>query len=78
MLLFNGGFILIGVTLMFFYIQFKEVFRVLNDSKKAQFYAQMSKPIGLLAGGFYAGIGLVPHDLNFSLHVFFVGVYMCF
>ena len=71
MLLFNGGLILIGVTLMFFYIQFKEVFRVLNDSKKAQFYAQMSKPIGLLAGGFYAGIGLVPHDLNFSLHVFF-------
>ena len=58
-------------SLMFFYIQFKEVFKVLNDSKKAQFYARLSKPIGLLAGGFYAGIGFVPHDLNFSLHVYF-------
>tara|TARA_B100000767_G_scaffold275735_1_gene314849 strand:+ start:31866 stop:32381 length:516 start_codon:yes stop_codon:yes gene_type:complete len=42
MLLFNGGLILIGATLMLFYIQFKEVFEVLNDSKKTQFYARLS------------------------------------
>lgn len=71
MLLFNGGLILIGATLMLFYIQFKEVFRVFNDSKKTQFYARLCKPIGLFAGFFYVGVGLVPHDLDFGLHVFF-------
>ncbi|MGB2502067.1 MAG: hypothetical protein ACPH94_01195 [Flavobacteriaceae bacterium] len=71
MILFNGGLILIGATIMLFYIQFKEVFKVLNDSKKTQFYARLSKPLGLLAGVFYAGVGFVPHDLDFGLHVFF-------
>ena len=28
-------------------------------------------PVGLLAGFFYAGVGLVPHDLHFEAHVFF-------
>jgi len=28
-------------------------------------------PVGLLAGFFYAGVGFVPHDLDFGAHVFF-------
>lgn len=71
MLLFNGSLILIGVTLMLFYTQFKEVFLKLNDTAKAQKLAKITKPVGLLAGILYAGVGLVPHDLHFGAHVFF-------
>ena len=63
MLLFNGSLILIGVTLMLFYTQFKEVFLTLNDTAKAQKLAKITKPVGLLAGILYAGVGLVPHGL---------------
>ena len=71
MLLFNGSLILIGATLMLFYVQFKKVFVLIEDSSKAQFYAKITMPVGLLAGFFYAGVGLVPHDLHFGAHVFF-------
>ena len=71
MLLFNGSLILIGATLMLFYVQFKKVFVLIEDSSKAQFYAKITTPVGLLAGFFYAGVGLVPHDLHFGAHVFF-------
>ena len=71
MLLFNGSLILIGATLMFFYVQFKKVFVLIEDSSKAQFYAKITMPVGLLAGFFYAGVGFVPHDLHFGAHVFF-------
>ena len=71
MLLFNGSLILIGATLMLFYVQFKKVFVLIEDSSKAQFYAKITTPVGLLAGFFYAGVGFVPHDLHFGAHVFF-------
>lgn len=71
MLLFNGSLILIGATLMLFYVQFKKVFVLIEDSSKAQFYAKITTPVGLLAGFFYAGVGFVPHDLHFGVHVFF-------
>lgn len=71
MLLFNGSLILIGATLMLFYVQFKKVFVLIEDSSKAQFYAKITMPVGLLAGFFYAGVGFVPHDLHFGAHVFF-------
>ena len=71
MLLFNGSLILIGVTLMLFYVNFKKVFDLIEDSGKSIFYSKISMPVGLLAGFFYAGVGLVPHDLNFEAHVFF-------
>ncbi|MDA9327539.1 DUF998 domain-containing protein [Flavobacteriaceae bacterium] len=71
MLLFNGSLILIGATLMLFYVNFKKVFGLIEDSSKSIFYSKITMPVGLLAGFFYAGVGLVPHDLHFEAHVFF-------
>ena len=71
MILFNGSLILIGVTLMLFYIEFKKIFTLIKDSYKAMFYAKITLPVGLLAGFFFAGVGFVPHDLHFAAHVFF-------
>jgi hypothetical protein len=71
MLLFNGSLILIGATLMLFYYNFKKVFAFIEDSSKSILYSKITMPVGLLAGFFYAGVGLVPHDLHFGAHVFF-------
>jgi hypothetical membrane protein len=71
MLLFNGGLILIGITLMIFYFHFKKIFPFMEDTSKSIFYSKITMPVGLLAGFFYAGVGFVPHDLHFELHVFF-------
>ena len=71
MILFNGSLILIGVTLMLFYVEFKKVFTLIKDTYKTRLYAKITLPVGLLAGFFYAGVGLVPHDLHFATHVFF-------
>ncbi len=71
MLLFNGSLILIGITLMLFYFHFKKVFPLMEDTSKSIFYARITMPVGLLAGFFYAGVGIVPHDLHFETHVFF-------
>ena len=71
MILFNGSLILIGVTLMLFYVEFKKVFTLIKDSYKTRLYAKITLPVGLLAGFFYAGVGFVPHDLHFATHVFF-------
>ena len=71
MLLFNGSLILIGSTLLLFYLNFKKVFDLIEDSSKSLFYSKITMPVGLLAGLFYAGVGFVPHDLHFGAHVFF-------
>ena len=71
MILFNGSLILIGGTLMLFYVEFKRVFTLIKDSYKARLYAKITLPVGLLAGFFFAGVGCVPHDLHFATHVFF-------
>lgn len=71
MLLFNGSLILIGTTLMLFYIHFRQLFFVVEDTDKAKYFARLTMPVGMLAGFFYAGVGLVPHDLHFGAHVFF-------
>ena len=71
MILFNSSLILIGVTLMLFYIEFKKIFALIEDSYKAILYAKITFPVGVLAGFFYAGVGCVPHDLHFATHVFF-------
>ena len=71
MILFNGSLILIGATLMLFYVEFKKIFTLIKDSYKTRLYAKITLPVGLLAGFFYAGVGLVPHDLHFATHVFF-------
>ena len=71
MLLFNSSLIFIGATLILFYIHFKKIFWLIDDTSKAQFFAKLTMPIGLIAGFFYAGVGFVPHDLHFETHVFF-------
>lgn len=71
MILFNGSLILIGVTIMLFYFQFKKIFKQIQDSKRALFFAKLTMPVGLIAGFFFAGVGVVPHDLHFRAHVFF-------
>ena len=71
MLLFNGSLILIGATLMLFYYNFRKVFAFIEDSSNSILYSKITMPVGLLAGFFYAGVGLVPHDLHFGAHVFF-------
>jgi hypothetical membrane protein len=71
MLLFNGSLILIGATLMLFYVNFKKVFGLVEDSSKSIFYSKITMPVGLLAGFFYAGVGFVPHVLHFEAHGFF-------
>ena len=71
MLLFNGSLILIGATLMLFYYNFRKVFAFIEDSSKSILYSKITMLVGLLAGFFYAGVGLVPHDLHFEAHVFF-------
>jgi magnesium-transporting ATPase (P-type) len=44
---------------------------LIKDSYRTRLYAKITLPVGLLAGFFYAGVGLVPHDLHFATHVFF-------
>ena len=43
----------------------------IGDDERSIKLARYVKPFGMLAGVFYAGVGLVPHDLHFGWHVFF-------
>lgn len=70
-ILFNGSLVLVGSTLMLFYWRFKEMFQAIGDSAKSIKFASWSKPVGLVAGVLFAGVGIVPHDLHFAAHVFF-------
>ena len=70
-LLFNGSLVLVGSTLVLFYIRFKEMFQIIGDSAKSIKFASWSKPVGLVAGVLFAGVGFVPYDLHFGAHVFF-------
>ena len=42
--------------LLCFYVQFKKVFVLIEDSSKAQFYAKITTPVGLLMS-FFLGVG---------------------
>ena len=70
MILFNSGLILIGITLVMFYYTFEKLFVLLKDETSLN-YSKFTKPIGILSGIFFSGVGFVPHDLDFGLHVFF-------
>ena len=71
MILFNFSLLIIGFCIVCFYISFSKLFIFIKDNSKAILYAKISTPLGVIAGVFYAGVGLVPHDLNFFWHVFF-------
>ena len=70
-ILFNGSLVLVGTTLVLFYIRFKDFFTALGDSEMSIKLARISQPVGLVAGVLFAGVGFVPHDLHFDAHVFF-------
>ena len=70
MILFNSGLILIGITLVMFYYTFEKLFVLLKDETSLN-YSKFTKPLGILSGIFFSGVGFVPHDLDFGLHVFF-------
>jgi len=54
-----------------FYLFFDKLFKKLKDDPKAVYFSKIAKPIGLITGLMYCGVGLVPHDLDLWLHVFF-------
>ena len=70
-ILFNGSLVLVGTTLVIFYMRFKDFFIALGDSEKSIKLARISQFVGLVAGVLFAGVGFVPHDLHFAAHVFF-------
>lgn len=70
-ILFNGSLVLVGATLVLFYMRFKDIFAAFGDSEKSIKFARFSQPVGLVAGALFAGVGIVPYDLHFDLHVFF-------
>ncbi|HHZ96022.1 MAG TPA: hypothetical protein EYN28_07480 [Flavobacteriales bacterium] len=69
-LLFNSSLMLIGATLILFYRQFKEVFIEFEDDSKTLFYARLTKPVGIIAGVLFAGIGAIPYDVHLGAHGF--------
>jgi hypothetical protein len=69
-IIFNSSMVLIGATLILFYRRFKDVFPALNDSLKSIYFSKLAKPLGVVAGVLYAGVGLIPHDFHFAAHVF--------
>ena len=71
MLLFNTSLVIIGFSVFMFYAFFNKFFVAFKDNEKAIRFSRYTKPFGMIAGIFYAGVGLVPHDLHFGLHIFF-------
>ena len=70
MILFNSALVLIGITLIMFYYTFEKLFILLKDERNLK-YSKFTKPLGIFSGVFFSGVGFVPHDLDFGLHVFF-------
>jgi len=70
-ILFNGSLVLIGITLVKFYRGFKELFVTIKDSPSSIIFSNYTKPVGMISGLLFAGVGLVPHDLHHGAHVFF-------
>jgi len=70
-ILFNGSLVLVGATLVLFYMRFKDIFKATGDSEKSIKLSCLTQPVGLVAGVLFAGVGFVPYDLHFGAHVFF-------
>jgi hypothetical membrane protein len=70
-IIFNASLVLVGATLVLFYMRFKDIFKATGDSEKSIKLARLTQPVGLVAGVLFAGVGFVPYDLHFGAHVFF-------
>ena len=71
MFFFNGALVCVGAVLIIFYTFFYKFFIWKEDSQKSIQYSSICKYIGIIAGIMFAGVGVIPHDLHFDLHVFF-------
>lgn len=70
-ILFNCSLVLIGITIVKFYRGFEALFFTIKDSRRSIVFSNYAKPVGIISGLLFAGVGLVPHDLHHGLHVFF-------
>lgn len=70
MLLFNASLIIVGCSIMLFYNKLKYFFERKKDSAKTIYYSNLARPLGMVTGLLFAGVGLIPHDLHFLAHVF--------
>ncbi len=70
-ILFNTSLVLVGVTIMEFYRGFKEFFITTEDTPRSIILSKYTKPVGIISGFLFAGVGVVPHDLHHGTHVFF-------
>ena len=71
MFFFNFALILVGFTISCFYYHFKYLFVNWDDHYKSIKYSRFTSFFGLIAGFMFAGVGFVPYDVSFQLHVFF-------
>ena len=78
MIFFNTSLLVVGIIIVVFYQSFNKFFNLKEDSLKSIRYSKICKYLGLITGIMFAGVGLAPHDLNFTLHVFFAnGAFSC-
>ena len=52
-------------------LSLQKAFVLKQDTLRARRFAAITTPMGVVAGFLFAGIGAVPFDLHFELHVFF-------
>ena len=71
MLFFNSSLIIVGIVIIAFYQFFYKMFVWKEDSKGSIKYSKACKYLGIITGIMFAGVGAVPHDLNFLFHVIF-------
>ena len=71
MILFNGSLIVVGLVIIVFYQFFYKLFILKKDSKESMLYSKICRYLGVITGIMFAGVGIAPHDLNFTWHVIF-------
>ena len=71
MVFFNTSLVVVGAVIIIFYQSFSKLFIWREDSPKSIRYSRISKHLSIITGIMFAGVGLAPHDISFTLHVFF-------
>ena len=71
MIFFNTSLVVVGLIIIIFYQTFNNLFIYKKDSLNSIKYSKITKYLGPITGIMFAGVGIVPHDLHFVLHVIF-------
>tara|TARA_Y100001970_G_scaffold144503_1_gene177454 strand:+ start:58 stop:816 length:759 start_codon:yes stop_codon:yes gene_type:complete len=71
MLFFNSSLVVVGIVIILFYQYFYKFFIFKDDTPNSLKYSKFCRYIGIITGIMFSGIGFVPHDLDFTMHVFF-------